>query len=91
MTDQYIKDFYYSDIEELDYIYNLKNGESLSDTSLLEKMKKESNFDIFTEILNYQIVGYDKIFNRENNITVEDIKELIKLGFLADDLKLVNN
>ncbi len=91
MTDQYIKDFYYSDIEELDYIYNLKNGESLSDTSLLEKMKKESNFDIFTEILNYQIVGYDKIFNRENNITVEDIKELIKLGFLTDDLKLVNN
>lgn len=91
MTDQYIKDFYYSDIEELDYIYNLKNGESLSDTSLLEKMKKEPNFDIFTEILNYQIVGYDKIFNRENNITVEDIKELIKLGFLTDDLKLVNN
>lgn len=91
INEQYILDCYRCDVEDLDHVYNLKDGETITKNILLEKMENNPEFDIFKEVESFQIVGYDKIFDGTNGLIVEDIRELIKLGLLKDDLNLVNS
>ena len=90
LKNQLILDYYRSDIDELDHINTLKNGEVLSDRALLEKMERESEFNIFNEFKSFQIVGYDKVFDGTVGITIDDIKNMIKLGLLKNDLNLIS-
>lgn len=93
IDEQCILDCYRSDIDELDHIIILKNGETLFDRELLEKMEREPEFDIFTEVTGHKVVGYDKVFDgkKENRLTVDDIKNMIDLGILEDKFGIFNN
>jgi hypothetical protein len=89
INEQSIVECYHSDINDLDHIYTLKNGEVLSHDSLLEKMRSELFFDIFEEIESYQIVGYGKVFDGTNGVELEDIRNMIELGLLKDDFHIM--
>ena len=84
-----IVECYHSDINDLDHVYTLKNGEVLPHNALLEKMNKEPFFDIFEEIESYQIVGYDKVFDGTNGVELEDIRNMIGLGLLEDNFHIM--
>jgi len=90
INEKSIVECYNSDINDLNHIYTLKNGEVISHDSLLEKMKSELPFDIFEEIESYQIVGYDKVFDGTNGVELEDIKNMIKLGMLEDTFHIID-
>ena len=78
MTDQDILDFYHSDIDELEHVCVLDDGTEMSFYGYIEYLLKKYPY-------RDKIVGYDKIFDgKENKLTIEDIKNMIKLGILKD-------
>jgi hypothetical protein len=85
MDDIDILDYYRDEIADLEHVCVLEDGTEID------------FFDYIAYLLSKfpyrdKIVGYDKVFDgKENRLIVEDIKNMIKLGLLKDDLNLVNN
>jgi hypothetical protein len=85
MDDIDILDYYRDEITDLEHVCVLEDGTEID------------FFDYIAYLLSKfpyrdKIVGYDKVFDgKENKLTIEDIKNMIKLGLLKDDLNLVNS
>lgn len=85
MDDIDILDYYRDEIANLEHVCVLEDGTEID------------FFDYIAYLLSKfpykdKIVGYDKVFDgKENRLIVEDIKNMIKLGLLKDDLNLVNS
>ena len=88
VSDQDILDFYRSDLDHLDTIIYLKDGREFSCNELMEYMQDNSEFSsefsLIKNFKSYKFIGYDKVYDGTNGITVEDIKNMIKLGLLKD-------
>lgn len=78
MDDLTIIDYYRDDVDNLEQVCVLEDGTEMSFYEYVEYLLKKFPYRI-------KYVGYDKIFDgKENKLTVDDIKNLIKLGFLKD-------
>lgn len=84
VSDQDILDFYRSDLDHLDTIIYLKDDREFSCNELMEYMKSNPDFSIEENMKAYKFIGYDKVYDGTNGITVEDMKNMIKLGLLKD-------
>ena len=85
MDDSFIIDYYRDDVSDLNSICILEDGIEISFYEYIDYLLKRFPYKT-------KIIGYDKVFDgKENLLTVEDIKKLIKLGLLKDDLNLVNS
>ena len=83
MTDMEIIDCYRSDIDELESVCVLEDGTEMSFFQYVDYLLKK--FPCKTKY-----VGYDKIFDgKDNKLTVEDIKNMIKLGLLKDNFHIM--
>ena len=84
MTDMEIIDCYRSDISELESVCILEDGTEVSFFQYVDYLLKK--FPCKTKY-----VCYDKIFDgKDNRLTVEDIKNMIKLGLLKDNFHIMD-
>lgn len=85
MDDIDILDYYRDEIADLEHVCVLEDGTEIDFINYVSYLLSKFPY-------RDKIVGYDKVFDgKENRLTVEDIKNMIKLGLLKDDLNLVNS
>ncbi len=85
MDDIDILDYYRDEIADLEHVCVLEDGTEIDFFDYIEYLLSKFPY-------RDKIIGYDKVFDgKENRLTVEDIKNMIKLGFLKDDLNLVSS
>jgi hypothetical protein len=84
MTDIEIIDYYRDDVSELESVCVLEDGTEMSFFQYVDYLLKK-----FPHKTKY--VGYDKIFDgKDNKLTVEDIKNMIRLGLLEDTFHIID-
>lgn len=84
MTDMEIIDYYRDDISELENVCVLEDGTEMSFFQYVDYLLKKFPYKT-------KYVGYDKIFDgNDNKLTVEDIKNMIRLGLLQDTFHIID-
>lgn len=84
MTDMEIIDCYRDDISELENVCVLEDGTEMSFFQYVDYLLKKFPYRT-------KYIGYNKIFDgKDNKLTVEDIKNMIKLGLLEDNFHIID-
>ena len=85
-SEMYIIDCFRGDIDLLESVTILKDGREFVGDEILAFMEAHPEFDLRSEMAGVRIIRYDKVFDGVNRITVDDIRNLVKLGMLKDDM-----